>query len=396
MLFWVAQVYAIIPNITIEKGAPTPMKNIPLSVYLLFLLVLLISGYKLAKKKTFHEGFLDYPIMKGIQGFAAMAVILHHVTQTVTQYGQFDKGLINIFVDAGVLFTGLFFFCSGYGLMTRLLEKEDYLNGFIKKRLPAIMVPFFVCNWLFIAVNLATGYSAKPLELVACISGIVLMNNQMWFIVELVALYVAFYLIFRKRKSDKSALIKLAIFITLMTGISLLLGHGNLSGTLGLWFHGEWWYNTTWLFFIGLIMAKYKENVVGFAKRNYSWLLPIMLLTFVIISLASTYILYSFGYYTDSYLHKLITAVVQTAMVIIFVLSFFLITMKLRFKNPVLSFLGKRTLEIYLLQNIFITKLHPIIGNDLLFYLGVYVGTIVLAIGVHWLNQRAISILSKR
>ena len=363
------------------------MNNIPLSIYLLFLLVLLISGCKLAKKKTFHEDFLDYPVMKSIQGFAAMAIILHHVTQTVTLYGQFNKGLINILVDAGVLFTGLFFFCSGYGLMTSLLEKENYLDGFLRKRLPAIIVPFFVCNWLFIVVNLATGYSAKPLELVAYITGIVLMNDQMWFIVELAVLYIAFYLIFRKRKSDKSALIKLAIFITLMTGISLLLGHDNFSSTLGSWFHGEWWYNTTWLFFIGLLVAKYKENVVGFAKRNYSWLLPIMLLTFVIISLASTYILYSFGYYTDSYLHKLITAVVQTAMVIIFVLSFFLVTMKLRFQNPVLSFVGKRTLEIYLLQNIFITKLHPILGNDLLFYLGVYVGTILLAIEVHWIDQ---------
>lgn len=138
ILFLVAQVYAIIPNITTEKGTPTSMKNIPLSIYLLFLLVLLISGCKLAKKKTCHEDFLDYPIMKGIQGFAAMAVILHHVTQTVTLYGQFDKGLINIFVDAGVLFTGLFFFCSGYGLMTSLLKKEDYLNGFITKLHPII------------------------------------------------------------------------------------------------------------------------------------------------------------------------------------------------------------------------------------------------------------------
>ncbi len=391
----VAQVYAIIPDISTEKGAPTPMKNIPLSIYILFLLILLLSGCKLAKKKTNHEDFLDYSVMKGIQGFTAMAVILHHVTQTVTQYGQFNKGLINIFVDAGVLFTGLFFFCSGYGLMTSLLEKEDYLDGFIRRRLPAIVVPFFVCNWLFIAVNLATGYSPKPLELVAYISGIVLMNDQMWFIVELAVLYIAFYLIFRKRKSDRKALITMAIFIALMTGVSLLLGHDNLPSTLGLWFYGEWWYNTTWLFFVGLLVAKYKENVVGFAKKNYVWLLPVALVINALISITSTYILYGFGYYTSSNLDKLITAVTQSAMVAIFVLSFFLITMKLRFKNSVLSFMGKRALEIYLLQNIFITKLHSIIENDLLFYLGVYVGTLVLAIVIHWLNQRVICILRR-
>lgn len=367
------------------------MKNIPLSIYLLFLLVLLILGCKLAKKKTYHEDFLDYSVMKGIQGFAAMAIILHHLTQTVTQYGQYNKGLINILVDAGVLFTGLFFFCSGYGLMTSLLEKDNYLNGFIRKRLPTIVVPFFICNWLFIAVNLATGYSAKPLELVAYISGFVLMNDQMWFIVELAVLYIAFYLIFRKRKSHKKALIIMAIFIALMTVVSLLLGHDNLPSTLGLWFHGEWWYNTTWLFFIGLLVAKYKEKIVGFAKGNYSWLLPVMIVLNALISIAATYMLHSFGYYTGSNLDKLITVVAQSAMVVMFVMSFFLITMKLRFKNPVLDFMGKRALEIYLLQNIFITKLHPIIENDLLFYLAVYVSTILLAIGVNWIDQKVIA-----
>ena len=364
------------------------MNNIPLSIYLLFLLILLVAGCKLAKKKTFHEDFLDYPAMKSLQGFVAMAIILHHVTQTVTQYGQFNKGLINILVDAGVLFTGLFFFSSGYGLMTSLLQKENYLEGFLRKRLPAIIVPFFICNWLFIIVNLATGYSVKPLELVAYITGIVLMNDQMWFIVELAFLYIAFYLIFKNRKSDTKALVAMAVFIAIMTSVSLLLGHDNLPGTLGKWFYGEWWYNTTWLFFVGLVVAKNKEKLVEFAKKNYAWLMPTMLVAFVILSVGATFVLYSFGYYTSSYLHKLITDIAQFVMVTSFVLTFLLITMKIRFSNPVLSFLGKRTLEIYLLQNIFITKLRPIMGNDLLFYLGVYVGTIFLAVGVYWIDKK--------
>lgn len=367
------------------------MNNIPLSIYILSLLALLLSGCKLAKKKTYHEDFLDYSVMKGLQGCTAMAIILHHLTQTVTQYGQYDKGLINILVDAGVLFTGLFFFCSGYGLMTSLLEKDDYLNGFIRKRLSAIVVPFFVCNWLFIAVNLITGYSAKPLDIVTYICGVVLMNDQMWFIVELTVLYIAFFIIFRKRKSDQSALVMMAMFMTIMTVGSLLLGHDNLTGTLGKWFHGEWWYNTTWLFFVGLLVAKHKERLVGFAKKNYVWLLPVMLLAFALMNIATAYMLRHSGYYTSSNFDKLITAVVQCVMVVVFVLGFFLITMKVRFKNPWMDFIGTFTLEIYLLQNIFITKLNPIIENDLLFYLGVYACTIVLAIGVHWIDQRVIS-----
>ena len=80
-----------------------------LVIYMVLLFLVLVWGCKKAKKGTFHEDFLSYPVIKGVQGFAALAVILHHVTQDVTQYGQHYKGPINVFVDAGVLFTGLFF-----------------------------------------------------------------------------------------------------------------------------------------------------------------------------------------------------------------------------------------------------------------------------------------------
>lgn len=103
-----------------------------LAIYLVVLLFVLVWGCKKAEKDTFHEDFLSYPVVKGLQGFAALSVVLHHVTQDVTQYGSINKGIINVFVDAGVLFTGLFFFCSGYGLIASLKSKEDYLTGFLK------------------------------------------------------------------------------------------------------------------------------------------------------------------------------------------------------------------------------------------------------------------------
>lgn len=104
--------------------------QLPLSVFMAFLVLVLVLGCKIAKKGEFHEDFMEYSVVKGLQGFAALGVILHHVTQEVTQYGRYYKGVINVFVDAGVLFTGLFFFFSGYGLIVSLKNKENYLNGF--------------------------------------------------------------------------------------------------------------------------------------------------------------------------------------------------------------------------------------------------------------------------
>jgi len=368
-----------------------------LAIYLVVLVLVLVLGCKIAGKDTFHEDFLSYPIVKGLQGFAALAVILHHVTQEVTQYGRYDKGIINVFVDAGVLFTGLFFFFSGYGLIISLNQKEGYLNDFLKKRLPAVIIPFYVCNLLFILVNMVLGRQVKPLELFLYISGIVMWNDQMWFVVELAVLYVIFYLSFRKRKSDASALRKMALFIFLMNVVSLLLGHDGLPETKGLWFFGEWWYNTTWLFFIGMTVAMYYDKVIGFAKKHYKWLLPVGIVLFVVLHIATTWMLSHVGYWMEypghrGYLEKLATFLIQCPMVIVFDLTFVLLSMKVQFSNKLLSFLGVVALEMYLLQNIFITKLTHVIDNDILFYAAVYGATIVLAWVVHkmdkWLIDR--------
>lgn len=377
------------------------MERIPLAVYLVLFLGLLVWGCKRAQKGSFHEDFLEQSVMKNLQGFAAMGVILHHVTQTVTQYGRYNKGLINVMVDAGVFFTALFFFCSGYGLVKSLLQKEDYLKGFLKKRLPAVVVPFYVCNLLFVLVSLAVGARPKWWELLLYLSGIVMLNDQMWFIVELVVLYVAFYLCFRKRKGGELPLRKMAVVLAVMTIVSLLLGHDGLPDSKGLWFFGEWWYNTTWAFFVGMVVAKYKERVVAFAKRWYKWLLGAGIVVFPGMYGATMFMIGHVGYWAEwsghrGYLEKFLTFCVQAPTVIIFVLLLFLISMRIQFGNRVLAFLSVIALEMYLLQNIFITYLRPFLKEDLLFYIGVYACTILLAFVVHKADQRLIRGLQKK
>ena len=371
------------------------MERIPLAVFLVLFLGLLLVGCKRAEKGTFHENFLSHSVMKKLQGFAAMGVILHHVTQIVTQYGRFNKGLINVMVDAGVFFTALFFFCSGYGLVTSLLQKEEYLNVFLKKRLSAVVVPFYVCNLLFILVSLIAGARPKPLELVLYLSGLVMLNDQMWFIVELAVLYVIFYLCYRKRKEGSVALWKMAVILVVMTAVSLLLGHDGLPDSQGLWFFGEWWYNTTWTFFVGMVVAKYREQVVSFAKRWYKCLLPAGIVVFPVMYGATMYMIGHVGYWAEwpghrGYLEKFLTFCVQAPTVIIFVLLLFLISMKVQFGNRMLAFLSVIALEMYLLQNIFITYLRPFLKVDVLYYIGVYACTILLAFVVHKVDQKII------
>ena len=91
---------------------------------------------KLFKKKEFNDDFLSLDTMKSLRGFAAIGVILHHISQE--QVFQ-QEGILLPFVNAGAYFVSIFFFASGYGLLKSFNSKPDYLKGFIKKRIVGIV-----------------------------------------------------------------------------------------------------------------------------------------------------------------------------------------------------------------------------------------------------------------
>lgn len=72
-----------------------------------------------------------------LRGLATLMIVLHHLCLSVNGSG--------ILLHVGHLASSIFFFLSGYGLM----KKKD-LNGFWKKRLSAVYVPFVVANAIFI------------------------------------------------------------------------------------------------------------------------------------------------------------------------------------------------------------------------------------------------------
>ena len=97
---------------------------------------------KLFKKNEFNEDFLSLETMKSLRGFAAIGVILHHISQQQTFQ---QEGILLPFVNAGAYFVAIFFFCSGYGLLKSFDSKPDYLKGFIKKRIvKSIIIPYYV------------------------------------------------------------------------------------------------------------------------------------------------------------------------------------------------------------------------------------------------------------
>lgn len=218
-------------------------KYLSFDLLLLALALLLLVRVKFVGIKGWHDDFVRLPVSKGLQGFCAILVVLHHVSQSLME----QASPLTFLADIGVCFVGIFFFFSGYGLLKSLNTKPDYLHHFLRKRLPVILVPFYITIVVFLIVSKMLGASYETTEFISYLTGWKLINSHMWYIVEIFLLYIIFFVIFRLIKNRGVALTMMSILVVLLTVGSLLLGHGDY------WFQGEWWFNTSFLFVIGML-----------------------------------------------------------------------------------------------------------------------------------------------
>ena len=330
----------------------------PMWIILVILAAVLLIGAKVSKLHQWQEDPLGLDVSKKVQGFAAVAIIIHHLTQALEE----RSGILAPFSEFGVLFVGIFFFFSGYGLYTSLKTKENYLKGFLKKRLTAILVPFYMCILVFVIAACICGAKFEPLELLSVLSGWTLINSHMWYIVEIAILYLAFYFIYRFIKNRTVATAVMSIFVVLMIAGSLMLCHGE-DFSCRFWFMGEWWYNSSFLFVVGILFAKHTEALRKVACKTYALLLPVFAALMVLFGLQTSYALETWSYWSEepgvdpAYFDKIRCLTFQLSGIIAFICFLVLIMMKVKFGNRVLKFLGSISLELYLIHNLILTGL---------------------------------------
>lgn len=369
----------------------TPL-NMEMAAILLVVGVILVLGVKFAGAGKWHEDAWSLSVSKGLQGICAVLIVLHHTAQMLIQASQMlgrpdESGPLAILEEVGVCFVGIFFFFSGYGLLQSLNKKEDYLKGFFRKRLPVILIPFYLVIVIFLAFYFFVGDDlGGATEWISYLLGWKLINSHMWYIVEIFILYIVFFLLFRFISKRGVALALMGIFVAALTIGSLLLGHGEY------WFQGEWWFNTSFLFFIGMLIAQYEEPFKAFVKKCYIPLLIVIAAGTVILQRATAYMLENYSYWSETetsqaYGDKIRCLAVQLPFVIFFVLFVLLVTMKLQFKNKVMDFLGTISLELYLIHNLFLELfIRPdlvSIENSVLYTLAVLSCSILAAFVLH-------------
>ena len=341
-----------------------------------FYLVLFIWGgtNKFGKKLEFNDDFTSLDAMKSLRGFAAIGVIMHHISQE--EIFQ-SKGVLSPFVNAGAYFVAIFFFCSGYGLLKSLDTKKDYLKGFIRNRIvKTIVLPFYVNVLIYGLLMFVTGTQLPKERWIANFLGITMMNVYAWFPIVLALLYLVFFLCFRFIKNRP---VCFAVILAFIIGLGILFCYnGHFAWWFGddnwwikpnlipkalwwqdqkaLWFSGEWWVNSAPAFFTGLVFANYEKQLTAFFKKLYALKFHILLILTMVFYKLSAWGQMKFGYWTEfagkgpGIEEKIKTYFCQVPLFLFLGLTIIIFMMKYHVSNPVSRFFGKYSLHTYLMN----------------------------------------------
>lgn len=327
------------------------------------LLILLLFGAKRTEKGKFNEGWNSLPQSKAILGFIAVCIICHHTAQQTSvmwlQSGNIVNGL-NLFNDAGFLLVSVFFFWSGYGLYKSAVTKERYLSGFIKKRVFPIWFPYVLVCFLFTFVRLyIMNEKMVPLYKFTNFTGITIGYYFGWYVQAIIIFYLVFYMAFKfgTYEFDKIAIVWAGVILWIIAG--LCIDHN-------IWFlRGEWWYNSTILFPIGITFARFDEKIIEKLKSKYVLYTALSFVFIFVFFFVYEIMAGMFGFYGEyagvgtviKIIWRILTVTPQMLCGISFVLFIIMLSLKIRFGNKALKFLGNHTLEVYLTHAFFLEPL---------------------------------------
>ena len=298
--------------------------------------LVLLKGAKLCRAGEWNEA-LNYRQMKAIRGFCAICIMFHHMGQKTCAAWLKEEYIVHgldFFVPIGYLLVAVFFFSTGYGLYKSWKEKENYLEGFIWRRVVPVIIVSCLISLLYLAVRIKMG---EPLLDNWSNIGLFrlgeppMLNVYGWFIYALLVIYFAFWLSFRKIKKEWVSFFVFALIIFGYIGFCIF------------WMYGGWWYNTILVTLLGMLVAKQEGKIIPWIKRKYPVCLTLSLGGFV-----------AFFFYARSMEEQLYAAWIQMPVSVLFILCIVLISLKVKINNKVLTLAGGLSLELYLVHGLFV------------------------------------------
>lgn len=299
-----------------------------LLAYIILPLIFLMGLEKKDKQDINLSLFLEKKQTDAVKGISMVMIFLHHFTQLM-EY----QSLMYPFIFVGYISVAVFFFFSGFGLMSSFQknEKPIQLKCFLIKRVARIYIPFIVANiFLGVLSNLLSYNNYSALEIISqsFVLQNIILGKALWFINSILFFYFSFFLslkYFKKNNAIKVIFATTALYIL----VCVILGLGN------------WWYNTAFAFPFGVLFAYKKESFFKLIKNNYLILAVLVSFFFLITFVIAIFFAQGF---IARFMFESLAAILFICAVIIFLY-------KIDLNSKFFSFVGKISLEIYLIHS---------------------------------------------
>ena len=374
-----------------------------IAIWYVALAALLFVGIKFSKKNEWNEDNMSFGQTKCFLGFCAVIICFHHMSQQTSASWlnpRFIQKGLEIFVTAGYPMVAMFLFCSGFGLYKSAKTKPDFFKRFLPSRIIPILIPTILVELVYIYLrNLRHIPVRYKNPFIIGIGTHETVNPYFWYIPCIILLYILFYIGFGLIKKDWAGILMVAIGTAGWISFCLICKYGT------------WWFNTIHMFLLGILVSKYEKKVFDSFKKHYVFkaILTVLLAAFLWYAAnngGNFYFQFTHTMWNEvnGYKADLFVCIFQVLYSIAFVMVYYVLSMKMKVGNPVLKFLGKITLELYLVHGIFVQMFsyymikepnQPIyyIKNLPLFVLVVLACSIPVAFGLSIIDKKVGKIL---
>lgn len=296
------------------------------SLFLLSLAVIfsLLSYLKLQRFRNQNESHnFDVDATLPIRGLLAILIVCHHIGQ------RFADTPIGLFTAFGTTVVSAFFFISGYGLMVSYQKKgKAYLSNFFKHRLSKLLPVFLTLTIVLSAyISIFHHHPIADIAKALLLRGITPLPNS-WFMYAIIFQYIAFYIACKIGKTK----IQCIIIATLLTMVSI-------AGLHAMGF-GSYWWTSQPAFILGVIVAAYENYLRQLLSKH------------TLVTILAVFLMMMLGRYNIRF--KLIPESIALFLFpnLMSLLVLFMIYAYGAIHNRGVRFLGKISLEIYLIQGI--------------------------------------------
>lgn len=341
-----------------------------MDIFVILFVVLCFYGSKFTKKQWIADSSIEN--CNNMKGIFAICVLLHHIALRTTN-GLFFK----YFKHIGPLTVGIFFFLSGYGLMKQyVIRKKSYLKHYLTNRVGIITMQYLSVSLVYYLFRMVIGENISVIKFLQSFFNGEPIVYFSWYIIEIIVFYIFFYVACVVFKNNYiNILIFMTIIIILFSAMCYILQYGS------------WWYSSNLTFLLGITYVILENKDI--AKFNKVTTKDVVL----------SFTTFAFIFIVNSKAQEFINnqevaAACFQIITCIFSLTVFMIFGKIKFNNKAISWLGRISFPIYVVQGIPMYLLHSdklYISDDIVYTLL----SISITIAIAYIVQKYFDFVSK-